>query len=162
MVARKAVAVTALALAAAFVGARALTSAPAVAAGDAVPALLADAADGRATVAWVFRAEDCLSCRAPAYRLRALQRLHGGRVRLVLAAVGEPGPLVRNWAARERLDARIVHLSEDEYRRHFGGSPLPALYLAEGDRVVAVWSGAAREADAPELEDHFRDDPDRR
>lgn len=92
------------------------------------------------TLLWIFRGDDCLSCTAPTYRLRRLQRDSVHPVQLALIAVEGDEELVRSFARRERLGADITILTAEEYRSSFGTLDPPALLLIHKGRVVGIWA----------------------
>jgi hypothetical protein len=112
--------------------------------GAAVPAeWRAGARDGRPSVIWVFRTEDCLTCQALDYSLRRLQRSHAVDVSLVAVHVGrrEHAGIPRAFFASRRLvPAAAVDVSPRAFRRRYGDATLPVLLLARGDSIL--WSSA--------------------
>jgi hypothetical protein len=96
-------------------------------------------------VLWVFRTEDCLSCMAVDYDVRRVQARFGTAVPLIALHVGHPEqaaiPRAYFRARRLRVD-RAVTLPPREFSARYPASPLPALYLLQGRRVV--WSTAPR------------------
>ncbi len=93
------------------------------------------------TVAWVLRTEDCITCRTPAIHLRAVQRHHGGDVRILVVGVDGDPLYFESFLRQERIDAKVVYLDERTYRRAFANAGLPALYVIRNDSVVEAISG---------------------
>src|SRR5215207_7066981 len=79
--------------------------------GDAAPPRWADDGSGRPVVAWMVRGEDYLGCLTSAGDLRRIQRRYGDRFQLTLLYVGEKPEWAAGIVRRERLSARIEHLS---------------------------------------------------
>lgn len=91
-------------------------------------------------IVWVFKAEDILRCETAAYALRRVRAMESAPpLRLVLVGSGEG--LIHDYLRGERLDADMIQLSAWEYRRRYGRTRLPALYIAHESRVVHVWAG---------------------
>jgi hypothetical protein len=107
--------------------------------GDPTPGTWRGADRTAPVVAWVFRGEDCLSCFTPAYDLRRLQAEHGDRLRLWTVAVQDPGDLARPFLKRERIETVHRSLDMDAYRKAFGRTELPALYLSLRDTIRGLW-----------------------
>lgn len=111
-------------------------------AGQPVPAeWRAGAADGRPSVIWIFRTEDCLTCQALDYSLRRLQRAHAGEVSLVAVHVGrhEDAGIPQAFFTSRRLKlSTMAEVSPRAFRRRYGDAVLPVLLLARGDSIV--WS----------------------
>lgn len=116
-------------------------------------------------IAWVFRTEDCLSCQGWSWAFRRIQQKYAEQVKLYALHVGDDVSAVDEFFRRERLAGSLVHLRPREYRRVFGSTALPALYLLKGETVVAVRSGKSHARDgsqfvkavAKELESHDED-----
>jgi hypothetical protein len=102
-------------------------------------------------VVWVSTAEDFLACETAANGLRRARSRRGGpEVRLVL--VGDDGGLAEGYLRSQRLESGLLRLSRGEFRRRFGRTEIPALYVAREGRVVRLWmgSGEVRRATAGE------------
>lgn len=124
---------------------------PALSRGSAPPAVLSDAPQ-RVTVAWVFRAGDCLTCQTPAHMLRRIQGRHPSRARLLMIEVGKPSELVTSFFRQERLNVELVNLDREEYSQSFGTSSLPALYVVKGGKILeAIPAGATERGPQREL-----------
>lgn len=106
-------------------------SAPFISTADRVPALI-----------WVFRASSCLGCDlAPtAAEIRLIGHRHADRVAMTAVAVGrvveENQRLVESFLRRHRILASTVVLDRRGHTHHFGGAPLPAVYVVNRETVV--------------------------
>lgn len=89
-------------------------------------------------VAWAFRTKDCLSCQTVSREFRRIQQEYGTRIILYGIHVGDETAAVEQFFTEERLDARILHLNADEYRRVFGLQELPAVYLFHRGMMIRV------------------------
>lgn len=98
-------------------------------------------------VAWIFRAEDCLSCNTPVRPFRQLQARYADRVRFQALAVSDAPDdraLVASFLKRERLlsfETRLLDLGQ--YRGSFGQQTLPAVVVLAGGRLLGVWDDRA-------------------
>lgn len=91
------------------------------------------------TVLWVVRAQDCLSCQTAAPTMRHLQRRFANNVEIVVVAVSDEEELVNSFLRAERLDVPVVHVDRRQYANLFGRTPVPAVHVIHGGRVVATW-----------------------
>jgi hypothetical protein len=114
-------------------------------AGQPVPAeWRAGPADGRPSVIWIFRTEDCLTCQALDYSLRRLQRAHAGEVSLVAVHVGrhkDAGIPQAFFTSRRLKLSTMAEVSPRAFRRRYGDAVLPVLLLAREDSIV--WSSVS-------------------
>jgi hypothetical protein len=72
--------------------------------------------------------------------LRHLRAEHGEKVGITVVSVGEDPGLVSSYLRRERLFARVLRLSEDDYQEAFSGASTPALYVINRSRIDDVFS----------------------
>jgi len=92
-------------------------------------------------VVWVLRAEDFLTCQASANGVRAFQRRFG-HVRLSVLYVGDSHEdWVQGFLRRQRIEAPVTRLSEEEFQRSFRARPAPWLYLLRDGVVHDVLPG---------------------
>lgn len=137
------------------VGAASMRAAGSIGEGDPTPRLGAPVAEAGLEIVWLIRAEDYLTCETAAFALRrAASRPEAPVLRVVL--VGDDGGLAEGFLRTERVDAQLVRISARELRQHFGGVPLPALYIGRRGAVHRLWSGErdvrlATEGDDPPL-----------
>ena len=92
-------------------------------------------------VTWVLRAEDCFTCLTPAAELRRLARAEGGSVSVRVVVVGDGAAGVQALMRRQRIESQLTSMTPRSYRRAFGRLPLPGVFVARGDSVVAAWFG---------------------
>lgn len=109
-------------------------------AGDLAPVFWEAPESVDAVLGWVFSAEECLSCYTPAAELRRIQAEYGSRVRLSGVAVDVPPDYAEKFFRVQRLNGSITHLSRGEYQRLFGATPLPAMYVVQGGRIIEAWT----------------------
>ena len=120
---------------------------PELQAGHTAPTAMFDCAgepcSGR-TVAWVFREEDCLRCwRFQGAIRKALRHKETPPFDFVALIIADSvPPWLRSYFAKERLSPRLKSIPVTEYRRTFGDTPLPGLYLIRGNVIDAVVNDA--------------------
>ncbi|WP_420127744.1 hypothetical protein [Longimicrobium sp.] len=93
---------------------------------------------------WVLQPADYLQCASHAREIRRVQRQAGGGIGLTLLAVGGHPEWARAFVARERLEATVVAVTPDVFRREFGRGPVSALYVVDGTRVRGSFSVVER------------------
>ncbi len=102
----------------------------------------------RPALVWVFAAEQCLGCELGdrARVVRGLQRRLGGRIEIVVVAVGEGREgeegLVTGFLASQRISARVETRTPEQYTRDFGSAPLSVLYVVNRKAVVEAMVAA--------------------
>ena len=114
---------------------------PGLGIGDAAPDILlahSHVTESPLTVAWVIRTEDCLKCQDVDFILRRVQARFPEELQLVIVHVGmsKDTTTVRSFLSDRRVDATLTTVSGREYKRLFGGSSLPGLYLVQERRIL--------------------------
>lgn len=109
--------------------------------GDRFPMAAPDGSSPRTRVVWVLRPDDYLTCQTAANGVRRLQRRYGAALPVAVISVGPHPEWLRGFLGRQRIDAPVTRLDEDEFRRRFGREPAPWLYLVRDGRVFDVVPG---------------------
>lgn len=118
--------------------------------GSMVPAQwMAPGADtaGNASILWVFRTEDCLTCQNMDYPVRKVQSSFGPSVPLFAVHVGseEQAAIPQSFFRTRRLRVeQSVNVPLRDFRNEFGDVALPALYVVKGRRIL--WSSVSDSA----------------
>ena len=97
--------------------------------GSVAPDLIPRVPSGDVVVVWTFPTESLQNCTSPASEFRRLQRQYGARAHLVLIAVGDDPNILDPFLRRERLRPVVRRVTETEYARHFGATPVPAVHI---------------------------------
>jgi hypothetical protein len=112
-------------------------------------------ADGVSLV-WVVPAAEFRVCAPVAGSLRGLQRPSAAALPLSVVYVGPHPEWMEAYLRAQRLRARLVALTADEYAARFGAAPIHALYRVRGGRVEDAlspgapgWDGRLRTFAAP-------------
>jgi hypothetical protein len=92
----------------------------------------------RIGVTWTLRDRDLFACESAAYDLRALVREHGGRVAIRAIAIDADPGLVTSFLRKERLQLQVSYLSAQQYRRAYGGEPVPSVAVSQRGRLVEL------------------------
>jgi hypothetical protein len=87
------------------------------------------------SILWVLRSKDLLSCHTAGSVLRRIQYTAEPAPSLTLVAVATDSAWAASLLRSERLHGRVKVLSEREYRRGFGGTLTPMLYVLHNGRV---------------------------
>lgn len=113
--------------------------------GKKVPELFA-AAPGQATIVWVFREDDILSCSNDALAIRHALLRFPSRVKLIALPVGDDDGLVESFLRRERLRGDVRRLSSSSLAAAVGPTDLPAVFVIT-DRQIREASSDTTWAD---------------
>jgi hypothetical protein len=80
-------------------------------------------------LAWVVGQNDYLTCQTYARDVRHMQRRYGTRLKVVLTTVGSRPEWIDEFLRLERLQAEVVRMTPEEYRRELGAARVPAVYV---------------------------------